>query len=83
MVLSADIANLSLPDQAGPAGPILQLLGINTNGPAGILPPGASGSIVVDFQPTNSTGTIHFSVQTIAAPDTSIDWTAFKNAIAA
>ena len=79
MLLSADIANLSLPDQAGPAGSNLQLLGINTNGPAGILSPGASGSILVDFQPTNSTGTINFSVQTIAAPDTSIDWTAFKN----
>ena len=65
MDLSADIANLSLPNQAGPASSTLQLLGINTNGPAGILPPGASGSIVVDFQPTNSTGTINFSVQTI------------------
>ncbi|NTU53949.1 MAG: DUF4347 domain-containing protein, partial [Chlorobiaceae bacterium] len=52
----------------------LQLLGINSEGPAGILAPGAEGSFQIFFKPDFSGGgTVNLSVSTMN-PDAVIDW---------
>jgi RHS repeat-associated protein len=57
----------------------LQFLGINNQGAAGILPPGASSSFKVSFQPTGEANTdIKFSAG-VVAENAPIDWNSIKN----
>ncbi|MEG4344248.1 RHS repeat-associated core domain-containing protein [Microcoleus sp. A003_D6] len=57
----------------------VQFLGINNQGAAGILPPGASSSFKVSFQPTGEANTdINFSAG-IVAENAPIDWNSIKN----
>src|SRR5262249_59164754 len=48
--VTAKNAFVRLPDQASFSANDVQFLAINTNGPAGILPPGARGQITIYFQ---------------------------------
>ena len=48
--VTANNALLRLPDQSSFSSNEVQFLGINTSGPAGVLPPGARGQLVVYFQ---------------------------------
>lgn len=57
------------------------LLGIDFQGPAGVLPPGAHGSIDFDFAPTIASGNITFTVNTITDPDAAIDWNSLKDSL--
>ncbi|MBM4432100.1 MAG: hypothetical protein FJ026_17395, partial [Chloroflexi bacterium] len=66
--VSAENADLKLPEHADFAGSRVQFLAINTAGPAGILPPGANGRMSVFFRPTVSTGEANFSVYTLVQP---------------
>ena len=50
------------------------VLGINQEGPAGILPPGASGSVTFDMKPTETSGEIDFTLRRIADPRAALDW---------
>ncbi|MGA9378582.1 MAG: RHS repeat-associated core domain-containing protein, partial [Phormidium sp.] len=57
----------------------VQFLGINNQGAAGILPPGASGSFKLSFLATGEVGKdINFSAS-IAQENAIIDWNAIKN----
>src|SRR5262249_55683990 len=60
----------------------IRLLGINRNGPAGVLPPGARGSITVTFLP-KTFGAHVFSHFTLAVPgpDVPLDWSGNKDAL--
>ncbi|NVN93010.1 MAG: hypothetical protein HXX11_20780, partial [Desulfuromonadales bacterium] len=53
-------------------------LGINQEGPAGILPPGASGSITFDMKPTIIFGSIDFNLD-IDKPTEPIPWNLLEN----
>ncbi len=67
-------ALLKLQGEAEFAGTSLQLLGINSEGPAGILPPGAQGSFQLVIQPAFSGGgTINLAIST-PQPDQALDW---------
>ncbi|MFM6436862.1 MAG: Calx-beta domain-containing protein, partial [Microcystis panniformis] len=52
-------------------------LGINPEGPAGILSPGAKGSVSLVFAPLNTTDSIFFQLTTPQETNT-IDWAALK-----
>jgi RHS repeat-associated protein len=84
LVLSADNANLWLPNDPAARGSSLQLLATNPdpNAPAGTLAPGASGSIVVDFASTDSTAiqTTHFSLGQLTSGQT-IDWSSLESSM--
>ena len=75
-------ALLKLPGEAGFGDTTLQLLGINGEGPAGILQPGAQGSFQLFFKPVfggNGTGTVSFGVSGLK-PDQVIDWNTILDA---
>ncbi|MCM0593810.1 MAG: CARDB domain-containing protein [Gloeotrichia echinulata DEX184] len=78
LTLVAENANLRLPEQTESVGSSLQFLGINSQGPAGIIAPGASGSFSLLFNPTVNDGSVTFSVSQ-AANDQTIDWDSLKN----
>ncbi len=78
LTLVAENANLKLPEQTESVGSSLQFLGINSEGPAGIIAPGASGSFSLLFNPTVNDGSVTFSVSQ-AAKDQTIDWDSLKN----
>jgi RHS repeat-associated protein len=67
-------AYLKLTGDAEYGGKTLQLLGINDNGPAGILSPGASGSFQLFFKPDFAGGgSVKLGVSSLT-PDQQIDW---------
>jgi RHS repeat-associated protein len=51
LTVVADNARLRFPDQQSYLGESVQVLGINRDGPAGVLPPGARGRITLAFLP--------------------------------
>lgn len=57
------------------------VLGINHEGPAGILPPGSSGSITLNATPTIIGGNVSFTLNTIVSPDTPVDWASLKSVL--
>lgn len=75
ILLSAENAILQLAEEATS----VQFLGINTDGPAGILSPGATGSVSFVFNPSVSSGTVDFSLQLQSATDEQFDWSTVKN----
>ncbi len=81
--LSADIALLQAPGDAGFNDSQVELLGINPNGPAGILPPGFTGQIVVNFQPTLGNGNVvNFEVgSTTTSSTSSVDWSSLESSL--
>ena len=67
-------ALLKMPGDASFGGTSLQLLGINSEGPAGILSPGAQGSFQLFFKPDfTGGGTVNLGVSSQKA-DQVIDW---------
>ncbi|WP_208492147.1 putative Ig domain-containing protein [aff. Roholtiella sp. LEGE 12411] len=78
LTLVAENANLRLPEQTESVGSTLQFLGIDSEGPAGILAPGESGSFSLVFNPTVNDGSVSFSVSQ-ASQDQTIDWDSLKN----
>lgn len=77
LFLSIANARLRLPGEAAFAGSTLQLLGIHHQGPAGILPPGASGSIAVELMPTG-TGNLDGKLWIVDQRSQPIDWNALE-----
>jgi RHS repeat-associated protein len=75
LLVSADKANLWLPTDPQVSGHNLMVLAIGPTGPAGLLAPGAQGTIQVNFSPTsNTTNTgINFSLSQMVSGQT-IDW---------
>ncbi len=80
MVISAANAILRWADREGYSGDAIQALGINPDGPAGILPPGASGRLsFVAWPKTVGLGqTSDFELLLVGNPNTPLDWSAAK-----
>jgi RHS repeat-associated protein len=80
LAVVAENAVLRLPEQNNFAGETIQFLGINMSGPAGILTPGARGSVSLVFLPENFGPHVrsHFTLKTLTAPDTPLDWNSLK-----
>ncbi len=52
----------------------IQLLGINTEGPPGVLPPGARRQIPLYFQAVGNQTEMSFNLEVLRADNTAIDW---------
>lgn len=74
MVMEADGARLRWPGEDEWRGDSIPLLGINREGPAGILPPGAGGSITLEMEPLQGLSNIKFDLQVENNPDATFDW---------
>ncbi len=73
-------ALLKLPEDAEFGGASMQLLGINNEGPAGILSPGAEGSFQLFFKPNFSGGgTVNLGISSLQAGEV-IDWNTILDA---
>ncbi|MEZ2252460.1 RHS repeat-associated core domain-containing protein [Microcoleus sp.] len=78
-LISLSATGAQLQSASGAFAENVQFLGINNQGAAGILPPGASSSFKVSFQPTGEANTdINFSAG-IVAENAPIDWNSIKN----
>src|SRR5262249_16177544 len=60
----------------------IQLLGINRDGPAGILPPGYHGQITLEFTAVDTQITVPYRLDlfVVDAPDDPVNWDDFKSA---
>ena len=67
------------PDFSNPA-TSLDLIAINPNGPAGILPPGASGSLTI-YGTSTTAGNVTFQVSTAQYPAAPIDYTGLASTV--
>ena len=74
--VQATNAVLGYADDSTYVGSTIQVLGIDQDGPAGILPPGYHGSITLDYQTTSQLAhtQFHFNLTQPPAPATPIDW---------
>ena len=80
MTLTADWADMRLPEQEDYVGRSVQFVGINPNGPAGILPAGFKGSITFPAI-SRSSGAhvgIKYDLRIINNLNATIDWNAAK-----
>ena len=77
-VLTSDNGRFQLPTQNGYHDDNIELLGINYQGPAGVLPPGSLNSITMNFLAKVTGGGVLSNIKLqLAAPDTvTLDWAA-------
>ncbi len=82
LTVEATNAVLGYADQPGFVGSSITVLGIDQNGPAGILPPGYHGNITLNYQPTTQAAhtEIDFNLFLPAAASTPINWSSFEAA---
>ncbi|MBI3976839.1 MAG: Ig-like domain-containing protein [Chloroflexi bacterium] len=80
LIVSAENADLWLPGQSASVGSRVQLLAINAEGPAGILPPGVTGRFSLSFRPTIGDGRVSFAARRLPATDAPMDWVALREA---
>ncbi|CAN5528881.1 hypothetical protein BH11PLA2_BH11PLA2_49400 [soil metagenome] len=82
LTLTSDKALLRLPGDAAFEGRTVSLLGISTDGPAGILRPGQRGTLKVEYLSTTNIAhdTINFQ-STFADRPATVDWASQKNAL--
>jgi YD repeat-containing protein len=81
-LLTVDATNavLGYSDQSTFDGNTIEVLGINQNGPAGILPPGYHGTITLNYQPTTTAGStsFNFTLTQLGDSSTPIDWASME-----
>src|SRR5262249_12118308 len=78
LVLQGDNARFQTPGHTDYSRPSLQLYAHDPDGPFGILPPGASGSITVSYVPITAGAGVRstFTLQTLKDPAQPFDWNA-------
>lgn len=82
IVVDSALARFRLPDEPGPRGTFVQLLAVNPdpNGPAGVIPPGASGSVALLALPITTTSGAFIDVNVNLLKPGSIDWNTIADA---
>jgi RHS repeat-associated protein len=80
LFLSADWANIRLPENPDFKGKSVGFLGINPDGPAGVLPAGFHGSITFPAVSVSAVGHvgIHYSLTAMLTPTKAVDWASLK-----
>ncbi|MEM6313872.1 MAG: hypothetical protein AAF743_07280, partial [Planctomycetota bacterium] len=82
LLLSADGARLR--DETGALRNEIQILGINTTGPAGILPPGFSGTLLYEFEldefEAGGDNSYSFTAQSLGDLDQEVGWDGLRDA---
>ena len=79
LIVQAENAKLRFPGQTEFNGSSLEFLAINTNGPAGVLPPGVSGEAKIVFLPS-AVGDVRFNLAQLE-PGKTFDWNAQKDSL--
>ena len=76
-------AVIGLPGQTTFSGSSVQLLGIETSGPAGTLPPGYQGTVQIPYESTTlvAGAGIDFTIQAVTGDSTPIDWSAMESSL--
>jgi hypothetical protein len=78
--LNAQNTLMRLPGEPTFQSDSMHVLGINRDGPAGVLPPGYRSSITVEFQAsTIDRDPYDFDLRVLNSPDEAIDWNEFKD----
>jgi YD repeat-containing protein len=80
MQLQAENANLRFDAQSDYVGPSVWLLGLNREGPAGILPPGAAGSVELRFL-AGAAASCTFNVRQPPSTETPATWGSLKETL--
>ncbi|MDB5390623.1 MAG: repeat-associated core domain protein, partial [Planctomycetaceae bacterium] len=79
LLLSSDNARFRLPGATSFTDDSILLLGINSSGPAGVLPPGSRQSLTVEFQPKTTGAHVASNFQiAVADPGLAINWAGLK-----
>jgi len=60
------------------AGDSLQVLGVASDGPAGVLRPGGSGQIPIYYRSNGAHGRVEFNLETLRDPAAAVDWDAVE-----
>ncbi len=76
-------ATLAMPGTTDFLGTSIELLGIESTGPAGILPPGFQGTFLIPYQSTTLAphAGIDFSLQVLTGDSTPIDWSSMESSL--
>jgi YD repeat-containing protein len=83
LTITSDNADFRMPDQNTFIRKSVQLLAINHDGPAGVLPPGAHGTFTLFFLPEQAGPhiTSNFTLSTSSGVVATIDWNALKDSL--
>ena len=81
--VTSDNATIGLPGQTNFSGLSVQLLGIETSGPAGTLPPGYQGTFSIPYESTTLTqgASIQFSLQVLTGNSTAMNWSSLESSL--
>ena len=76
-------ATIGLPGQTSFSGSSVQILGIENTGPAGTLPPGYQGTILIPYESTTLAhgASINFSLQVMTGDSTPMDWSSLESSL--
>ena len=81
--VTSDNATIGLPSQASFSGSSVQILGIETSGPAGTLPPGFQRTIEIPYESTTLTqgAQITFSLQVLTGDRMPVNWSSLESSL--
>ena len=81
--VTSNNATIGLPGQSSFSGSSVQILGIESTGPAGTLPPGFHGTIEIPYESTTTVqgASILFGIQVETGEDMPINWCAIESTL--
>ena len=76
-------ATIGLPGETSFTGSSIQVLGIETTGPAGTLPPGYQGTLLIPYESTTlvAGASINFSLQVVTGDSTPMNWSSLESSL--
>ncbi len=76
-------ATIGLPGETSFSGSSVQVLGIENSGPAGTLPPGFQGTLLIPYESTTLTqgASIQFSLQILTGDSTAMNWSSLESSL--
>ena len=76
-------ATIGLPGETSFSGSSVQVLGIENSGPAGTLPPGFQGTLLIPYESTTLTqgASINFSLQVLTGDSTPMNWSSLESSL--
>jgi len=81
--VTSDNATIGLPGETNFSGSSVQILGIESTGPAGTLPPGYQGTLLIPYESTTlvAGASINFSLQVMTGDNTPMNWSSLESSL--
>ncbi len=81
--VTSDNATIGLPGETSFVGSSIQVLGIESTGPAGTLPPGYQGTLLIPYESTTlvTGASIKFSLQVMTGDGTPMNWSSLESTL--